>query len=143
MRKECPPGACVCERERLLQDPAGDLRILRLTRDEEKKLIERIENLASHADLKNLALKMQQQLGIALQITRGIREVRTVRGLRIDVIERPGLCRKTRQAIPAALRRCLEKNPAIVYAILDAHDLLGQDFARQHQLGFDLPTDNN
>ncbi|MFT5643679.1 MAG: hypothetical protein ACI83P_001226 [Janthinobacterium sp.] len=118
-------------------DPDGDLRILRLTREEEKKLIARIENIASHADLKNLQLRMQQQLGIAIRITRGIREVRTARGLGIEIIERPGLCKKTRQAIPAALRRCLEKNPEIIYAILDEHDLLGQ-----RQTGSDAPTDD-
>jgi hypothetical protein len=51
--------------------------------------------------------------------------VRTVRGLQIQLEERPGLCKKIKQSIPAAIRRCLEKNPDIVYAILDEHDLLG------------------
>ena len=51
--------------------------------------------------------------------------MRTVRGLAIQLEELPGLCRKTRQAVPAAIRRCLEQHPQIVYAILDAHDLLG------------------
>ncbi|MGV8274857.1 hypothetical protein ACV33R_31450, partial [Pseudomonas aeruginosa] len=37
---------------------------------------------------------------------------------------RPGLCRKTRQAIPAAIRRGLEKRPEVAYALLNAHDLL-------------------
>ena len=126
IRKECPPGACVCERDRLLEDPAADTRILMLTREEEKKLIARIESVASHAQLKHLELRMQDLLGITIRITRGSREVRTARGLSIEVIERPGLCRKTRTAIPAAIRRCLEKNPEIVYAILNADDLLGQ-----------------
>jgi hypothetical protein len=125
IRTECPPGACVCDRERLLADPAGDLRILRLTREEEKKLIARIENIASYADLKHMEQRMQALLGIELQIVPSMHEVRTVRGLHIQLAERPGLCRKTRQSIPAALRRCLEKNPEIVYAILNAHDLLG------------------
>ena len=35
-----------------------------------------------------------------------------------------GLCRKTRQAIPAAIRRGLEKRPEVAYALLNAHDLL-------------------
>ena len=126
IRTECPPGACVCERERLLEDPQADLRVLRLTRDEEKKLIARIENLASYDELNKLAAKMDELLGIALRITPSPREVRTVRGLAIQLGERPGLCRKTRQAIPAAVRRCLDAHPEIVYAILDAHDLLGQ-----------------
>ena len=38
IRTECPPGACVCGREALLNDPDADLRVLRLTRDEEKRL---------------------------------------------------------------------------------------------------------
>ncbi|MFC5473702.1 hypothetical protein [Paraherbaspirillum soli] len=125
IRKECPPGACTCDRDGLLNDPGGDLRILRLTMADEKKLITRIENISSYADLKHIEVRMQAQLGIVLQINPGSREVRTVRGLNIQLVERPGLCRKTRQSIPAAVRRCLEKNPEIVYAILNASDLLG------------------
>ena len=124
IRNECPPGACVCERERLLNDPGADLRVLRLTREEEKKLIARIENIDSLADLRHVAQRMQDQLGIALSIAPGTREVRTVRGLTILLAECPGLCRKTRQSIPAAVRRCLEKHPDIVYAILNEQDLL-------------------
>ncbi len=125
IRKECPPGACICDRDRLLDDPHGDIRILRLTSEEEKKLIARIEDIASYADLTHIGERMQAQLGIVLRITPGVHEVRTVRGLSIRLVERPGLCRKTRQSIPAAIRRCLDKNPDIVYAILNAHDLLG------------------
>jgi len=125
IRKECPPGACVCERDALLADPQGDLRILRLTREEEKKLIARIETISSYADLQNIAQRMQAQLGIALRITPSIHEVRTVRGISIQLAERPGLCKKTRLAIPAAIRRCPDQNPDIVYALLDAHGLLG------------------
>lgn len=125
IRKECPPGACICDRDGLLNDPHGDIRILRLTREEEKKLIARLENISSYTDLRHVAERMHEQLGIVLQITPGSREVRTVRGLNIQLIERPGLCRKIRQSIPAAIRRCLEKNPDIAYAILNAHDLLG------------------
>jgi hypothetical protein len=125
IRKECPPGACACGRDDLLNDPQGDIRILRLTREEEKKLIERIENTSSYADLKRIQERMYAQLGVVLQITPSNREVRTVRGIVIQFVEHVGLCRKTRQAIPAAVRRCLEKNPDIAYAILDAHDLLG------------------
>jgi hypothetical protein len=125
IRKECPPGACVCGREGLINGSPDDVRILMLTQEEEKKLIARIENIASYAGLKNIEERMQAQLGITLLITPGVREVRTVRGLNIRLIERPGLCKKTRQTIPAAVRRCLDKNPDIVYAILDAHDLFG------------------
>lgn len=125
IRTECPPGACVCGRDDLLNDPHGDVRVLRLTREEEKKLIARIEGISSYADLKHIEDRLQEQLGIVLQISPGANEVRTVRGFSIQLVERPGLCRKIRQSIPAAVRRCLEKNPDIAYAILDAHDLFG------------------
>lgn len=127
IRTECPPGTCVCDRETLLKDPAGDIRILQLTKMEEKKLILRIESISSYADLQHVAERMQAQLGIILQIAPGLNEVRTVRGLNIELLERPGLCKKIRQTIPAAVRKCLDRNPEIVYAILDAHDLFGRD----------------
>lgn len=123
IRKECPPGACVCDRDRLLNDPHSDIRVLRLTREEEKKLIERIERIASYAELLRIGQRMREQLGIELRIAPGAHEVRTVRGIHIQLVERPGLCRKIRQSIPAAVRRCLERNPEIAYAILNAHDL--------------------
>ena len=125
IRKDCPPGACICKREVLLSDPGADLRILRLTQDEEKKLIARIEAITSYPELMRIQERMQTQLGMVLQITPSVREVRTVRGIGIRLLEQPGLCRKTRQSIPAAVRRCLEKNPDLVFAILDAHDLFG------------------
>lgn len=125
IRVECPPGLCVCEREQLLADPAADKRILMLTREQEKKMLERIERVDSYAQLQHVSKLMHDQLGIELTIYPAAREVRTVRGLAIAVREFPGLCRKTRQAVPAAVRRCLELNPEIVYAILDAHDLFG------------------
>jgi hypothetical protein len=68
---------------------------------------------------------MYAQLGIVLNISPGLNEVKTVRGLQIELADRPGLCRKTRQTIPAAIRKCLEKNPEITYAILDADGLFG------------------
>jgi hypothetical protein len=125
IRTECPPGACTCGRERLLGDPAADLRILRLTREEEKKLLARIEAVSSYADLKKMQERMHAQLGMVLKIAPGIHEVRTVRGFVIELVACPGLCKKTRQTIPAAIRKCLERNPEIGYAILNAHDLFG------------------
>ncbi|MDK3023094.1 hypothetical protein QO239_10880 [Cupriavidus taiwanensis] len=125
LRTECPPGACICGREALLSDPDADLRVLRLTRPEEKRLVERLENLTSLAELQRIEGLMQAQLGIVLSITPSARGVRTVRGISIQVQEQPGLCRKTRQSIPAAIRRSMEAHPEIAYAILDAHDLLG------------------
>jgi hypothetical protein len=126
VRVECPPGLCVCERERLLADPQADTRILMLTREQEKKLLERIERIDSYAQLQHVGKLMLDQLGVELSITPAAVEVKTVRGLAIVLKDRPGLCRKTRQAVPAAIRRCLDQHPEIVYAILDAHDLFGQ-----------------
>ena len=125
IRTECPPGACVCDRERLLAEPGADLRILKLTREEEKQLLARIETMSSYDDLRKMELKLHQLLGIALSITPSANEVRTVRGFNIELAVLPGLCRKTRQAIPAAVRRCLDQHPEIAFAILDAHDLFG------------------
>lgn len=125
LRTECPPGACICGREALLRDPDADLRVLRLTRAEEKRLVERLENLTSLAELQRLEGLMQAQLGIVLSITPSARGVRTVRGISIQVLEQPGLCRKIRQSIPSAIRRSMEAHPEIAYAIVDAHDLLG------------------
>ncbi|MBM7062617.1 hypothetical protein JQX08_18030 [Pseudomonas sp. UL073] len=124
LRKECPPGLCNCARERLLQEAGADLRILQLTQQEEKRLVERLENLADLADLERLQLRMQQQLGITVRIAPGFNEVRSMRGISIVLDDQPGLCRKTRQAIPAAIRRGLERHPEIAFAILNANDLL-------------------
>jgi hypothetical protein len=125
IRNECPPGTCICGRDELLNNPNGDIRVLRLTSMEERKLIERIENISSYDDLKHVAERLRAQLGIVLTILPGPNEVRTVRGFIIRLEEQPGLCRKLRQSIPAAVRRCLERKPEIAYAILDAHDLFG------------------
>lgn len=124
MRIQCPPGACICERERLLSQPEGDLRILMLTREEEKRLLARIESIDSLADLRHVQGLMRRQLGIVVDIAPGSNEVRTVMGLRIEVLPQPGLCRKTRKSIPAALRRCFEARRQVVFDLLDEHDLL-------------------
>ncbi len=108
----------------MLEEPDADLRILRLTRHEEQRLLERLENIRSLADLERLQQRMYEQLGIRLSISPSHNEVRSMRGIAIDFVEQPGLCRKTRQAIPAAIRRGLERQPEIAYRLLDAHDLL-------------------
>jgi len=128
IRKECPPGACVCDRESLLGNAAADvdLRILTLTQEQERKLIERIDRISSYDDLLHVAGLLHKQLGVVLHITPSPREVRTVRGFLILLEDRPGLCKKTRQAVPAAIRKCLENNPEIAFTILNAHDLLGR-----------------
>lgn len=124
IRQPCPPGACNCGRERLLDTPGADLRILGLSRPEEKRLLDRLENIQSLTDLEHMQRRMYEQLGIRLEIVPNFNEVRTMRGIGIHIDELPGLCRKTRQSIPAAIRRGLEKRPEIAYKLLDAHDLL-------------------
>ena len=126
IRNPCPPGACQCDRERLLADPASDKRVLALTREEEKRLLARLEAIGTLPELKHMVERMQQLLGIELQIAPGPNEVRTTRGFQIQVADRPGLCRKTRLAIPAAIRRCLETHPDVGYAILDEYGLFGR-----------------
>ena len=110
IRTECPPGACVCDRDALLQNPQGDTRVLLLTREEEKRLLQRLEQLTSLADLRRMQARMEQQLGIRITIL---------------VHEQPGLCRKTRQAIPAAIKQSLERRPEISYELLDEGGLFG------------------
>ena len=123
IRQPCPPGACVCDREQLLQAPGADLRILSLTRQEEKRLLERLENLQNLQDLERMQQRMYELLGIRVHIAPRHTEVKSMRGIQIVIDELPGMCRKTRQSIPAAIRRGLEKNPEIAYRLLDAHDL--------------------
>lgn len=124
IRSPCPPGACICGRDPLLETPGADVRILFLTRQEEKRLLDRLENLQSLADLDRLQHRMYEQLGIRVDIVPSFNEVRTMRGIGITLGELPGLCRKTRQSIPAAIRRSLEKRPEIAFEILNANDLL-------------------
>jgi hypothetical protein len=123
LRQPCPPGACDCGREQLLDNPGSDLRILLLTRAEEKRLLERLENLESLADLQKMQQRIHEQLGVRVVVAPGFNEVRSMRGIGIHISERPGLCRKTRQAIPTAIRRALEKRPEIAYSLLNSHDL--------------------
>ena len=124
LRSPCPPGACNCGRDPLLQTPGADVRILRLTREEEKRLLARLERLKDLADLRHLQQRMFEQLGIRVDVAPGFNEVRTMRGIAIQIDELPGLCRKTRAAIPAAIRRGLENHPQIAFELLNAHDLL-------------------
>jgi hypothetical protein len=132
IRKECPPGACECGRDDLLDawDKAPDdtdIRVLRLTRDQEKQLIERIEAIASYEELGRIKQRMLDQLGVKLTITPSAHGVSTVMGLSIKLVEQPGLCRRTRENLPAAVRRCFRNHPDIVYALLNARDLLGTE----------------
>ncbi|MFJ2487646.1 hypothetical protein [Pseudomonas sp. NPDC087639] len=124
MRSPCPPGACDCGRDPLLEMPDADLRILLLTREQEKILLARLEHLKDLADLQHLQKRMFEQLGIRVEVSPGFHEVRTMLGIDIQIEELPGLCRKTRKSIPAAIRRSLNNNPEIAFELLNAHDLL-------------------
>jgi hypothetical protein len=124
LRQPCPPGACDCGREQLLDNPNSDARILLLTRAEETRLLERLENLESLADLEKMQQRIYAQLGVRIAVAPGFNEVRSMRGIGIQLDALPGLCRKTRQAIPTAIRRALEKRPEIAYSLLNANDLL-------------------
>ena len=123
IRNPCPPGTCICGRDALLDSPDADLRSLRLTLTEEKRLLERLENLQSLADLEHMQQRLYEQLGIRLQIGPKTSEVRSLRGIGIDIPERPGLCRKIRQSIPVAIRKSLEKRPEIIHRLLDSRYL--------------------
>nr|MBO2511967.1 hypothetical protein [Gammaproteobacteria bacterium] len=124
IRSPCPPGVCDCQRDRLLETPGADLRVLRMTRQEERRLLDRLENIRSLEDLQHMQDRMYELLGLRVEIAPGHNEVRSMRGIAIQVLEQPGLCRKLRQSIPAAIRRGLEKRPEIAYRLLDSHDLL-------------------
>ncbi|MEH6566387.1 MAG: hypothetical protein V7756_13745 [Halopseudomonas sp.] len=124
LRQACPPGTCDCDREQLLDDPSTDARILRLTLHEERRLMERLEQVTTLQQLEHLQQRMQEQLGIRLQIGPGVEEIRVVRGIGMAFSPQPGLCRKTRKAIPAAIRRCIKQHPEIAYELLNRHDLL-------------------
>ena len=124
LRQPCPPGACDCGREHLVDHPQAAQRILLLTRQEEKRLLDRLENLKDLEDLQRLQQRMYENLGIRVHIAPGFNEVRSMRGIEIEIDELPGLCRKTRQSIPAAIRRGLENRPEIAWRLLDSHDLL-------------------
>ena len=100
----------------------ADRRILLLTRQEEQRLAARTSP-AQLEDLEHLLQRMEEQLGIRLRIAPAFGEVRSMRGIRMRFEEQPGLCRKTPEAIPAAIRRGLEKR-RVAYALLNAHDLL-------------------
>jgi hypothetical protein len=127
IRAECPPGACVCERERLLAEPGADIRPLALDRKQEMKLIERIERIDSYADLQHVQELIRRNIGAELRIAPGPNEVRTMRGIIIVLEEKPGLCKKVRQSVPAAVRKRLQEKPEIAWAILDAGNLFGSN----------------
>ena len=92
---------------------------------QEQRLIERIERIDSYADLRHVQELIRKNIGAELGIEPGPKEVRTLRGIIIVLEEKPGLCKKVRQSVPAAVRKRLQERPEIAYAILHATDLFG------------------
>lgn len=122
-RVPCPPGACICGHVALLESRQGDQRILLLTREEEAKLAERLEQVQTLTELRQLQQRMAEQLGLQLHIAPGSQGTQGLRGLDIQLEPMPGLCRKTRKALPEAVRRCMERHPEIAHALLDEGSL--------------------
>jgi hypothetical protein len=127
LRTPCPAGVCDCGHQQLLETPGGDWRPLRLNRTEENKLLERLRSVTTLEQLQQLLAKMQAQLGMQVTLVPSRTETRSLRGISIQVAEQPGLCRKVRQSVPAAIRRGMEQHPAVVYALLNAHGGLFTD----------------
>lgn len=123
-RTRCPAELCDCQLDSWLSDVRADQRLLLLTRIEERRLLERLERLESLEDLQHMQQRMQAQLGIRVQVEPGFNEVRSMRGIEIEVVPLPGLCRKSRQAIVRSIRRGMERTPQIAWALLNAQDLL-------------------
>jgi hypothetical protein len=92
---------------------------------EEQRLLDRIDQVGTYEELKRLQERIRANLGVELKILPGPNEVRTLRGILIVLEDRPGLCKKVRQSVPAAVRRVLERHPEITWAILHANDLFG------------------
>ena len=122
-RVPCPAGACICGHVALVESRQGDQRILLLTREEEAKLAERLEQVQTLAELRQLQQRMVDQLGLQLHIAPGRQGTQGLRGLEIELEPMPGLCRKTRKALPEAVRSCLERHPEIAHALLDEGSL--------------------
>ncbi|MFC5510230.1 hypothetical protein ACFPOU_03695 [Massilia jejuensis] len=108
-----------------MSDPEADMRPLAIDRRQEMRLIERIERIDTYADLRHVQELIRRNIGAELHIAPGPNEVRTLRGIIIVLEEKPGLCKKVRQSVPAAVRKRLQEKPEIAYAILDAGDLFG------------------
>ena len=122
-RVPCPPGACICGHVALVESRQGDQRILLLTREEEATLVERLETVQTLAELRQMQQRMTAQLGLVLHIAPGSQGTQGLRGLDIQLEPIPGLCRKTRKALPEAVRRCMERHPEIAHALLDEGSL--------------------
>ena len=73
--------------------------------------------------IRQMQQRMTDQLGLVLHIAPGNQGTQGLRGLDIQLVPIPGLCRKTRKALPEAVRRCMEHRPEIAHALLDEGSL--------------------
>ena len=122
LRQPCPPGACVCERERL-EAPGADRRILLLTRQEEQRLAARLEALRSWKTWNTCCGAWRNNWASACGSPRP--------SARCAACAASACASRSSRALPqdppgdsAAIRRGLEKRPEVAYALLNAHDLL-------------------
>lgn len=122
-RTPCPPGACTCKRDTVLVSTLSEQRILLLTQEEETQLVGRLQQVQTLAELRQLQQRMLDQLGLSLYIGAGSQNTQGLRGLHIELTPIPGLCRKARRTLPAAVRSCIERHPEIAYALLDEGSL--------------------
>ncbi|WP_296000143.1 hypothetical protein [Rugamonas sp.] len=123
LRQPCPPGACDCERETLRDATGADARILQLTRKEEIKLIKHIDSIDTYEGLQRTINRLQEQLGATLRIRPSPNDAVTARGLDIQFDKQLGLCKKTREDVPTAIRRCIGRHEEIFLAVLKEHSL--------------------
>src|SRR3546814_17441078 len=81
IRPPCPPGVCDCGRDALLQTPGSDLRILCLNRQEEKQLLQRLENIQSLDELQRLQQRMYENHGLRLSVEPRTHDVLNISGI--------------------------------------------------------------
>src|SRR3546814_19133158 len=94
----------LCGRDALLQTPGSDLRILCLNRQEEKHLLQRLENIQSLDELKRLQQRMYENLGIRLSVEPGYNDVRTMRGIALEFKEQRSEERRVGNACVSTVR---------------------------------------
>lgn len=131
LRAPCPPALCDCGLAQCLANPGSapvdftpaNYPVLHLNRAEELRLIRHLEGLQTLSDLHRTLYKMQEQIGVTVDIPPHQNGVRHVRGLEITVQPQPYLCRKTRQSLPAAIRRAMQQHPQMLYDLLDSSGL--------------------
>lgn len=122
-RAPCPPGACDCGWAQQPQWPPPSPRLALLTPDALNDLLHRLHQAADLPQLRHLMARMHAQLGMELHIAPGKQRTQGLKGLLVEVLPQPGLCRKTRQAIAHAVRQALQERPHIAMDLLNENSL--------------------